>query len=67
MGDAVTQNKKILHDLNQKMVNVLHAGHSKQEMPESDEYMYDLDSKLRQIRKPTQTIKSSKIYKHVQQ
>ncbi|CAC5362880.1 unnamed protein product [Mytilus coruscus] len=57
--DAVTQKKKILHDLNEKMIEVLHENHIEDEITDSDEYMFNLDSKLRQIRKLTQTINSS--------
>ena len=41
------------------MIEVLHENHIEQEITDSDEYMFNLDSKLRQIRKLTQTIKSS--------
>ncbi|CAC5389861.1 unnamed protein product [Mytilus coruscus] len=57
--DAVTQKKKILHDLNEKMIEVLHEDHIEDEITDSDEYMFNLDSKLRQIQKLTQTINSS--------
>ncbi|CAG2236670.1 unnamed protein product [Mytilus edulis] len=56
---AVTHKKKIIHDLNEKMNEVLHEDHIEKEITESDEYMFNLDSKLRQIRKLKQTIKSS--------
>ncbi|CAG2228004.1 unnamed protein product [Mytilus edulis] len=55
---AVTQKKKIIHDLNEKMKEIQHEDHIEQEITDSDEYMFDLDSKLKQIRKLKQTIKS---------
>ncbi|CAG2235520.1 KNTC1 [Mytilus edulis] len=48
---AVTQKKKIIHDLNEKMKEIQHEDHIEQEITDSDEYMFDLDSKLKQIRK----------------
>ena len=56
---AVTQKKKIIHDLNEKMKEIQHEDHIEQEITDSDEYMFDLDSKLKQIRKLKQTIKST--------
>lgn len=55
---AVTQKKKIIHDLNEKMKEIQHEDHIEQEITDLDEYMLDLDSKLKQIRKLKQTIKS---------
>lgn len=46
---AVTQKKKIMHDLNEKVKEILHKDHIEQEITDSDEYMFNLDSKVRQI------------------
>ncbi|XP_071151940.1 von Willebrand factor D and EGF domain-containing protein-like, partial [Mytilus edulis] len=40
---AVTQKKKIIHDLNEKMKEIQHEDHIEQEITDSDEYMFDLD------------------------
>ncbi|CAC5362127.1 unnamed protein product [Mytilus coruscus] len=42
-----------------KTIEVQHEDHIEDEITDSDEYMFNLDSKLRQIRKLTQTINSS--------
>ncbi|CAC5423702.1 unnamed protein product [Mytilus coruscus] len=42
------------------MIEVLHEDHTEPEITDADEYKFNLDSKLRQIRKLTQLIKSNK-------
>ena len=41
------------------MIEVIHVDHIEQEITDADEYMFNLDNKRRQIRKITQTRKSS--------
>ena len=59
--NAVTQKQNMLLDLNEKMIEVISDGDTEQEIADQDEYMFNLDCKLREIRKLRQTIQSNKI------
>ncbi|CAG2236477.1 unnamed protein product [Mytilus edulis] len=49
--DSVLQKKNILKDLNDKIVDASSDEDVVDEIQQTDEYMFDLDSKIRQIRK----------------
>ncbi|CAG2252054.1 unnamed protein product [Mytilus edulis] len=49
--DSVLQKKDILKDLNDKIVEASSDEDVVDEIQQTDEYMFDLDSKIRQIRK----------------
>ncbi|CAG2227248.1 unnamed protein product [Mytilus edulis] len=49
--DSVLQKKDILKDLNDKIVDASSDEDVVDEIQQTDEYMFDLDSKIRQIRK----------------
>ncbi|CAG2253605.1 unnamed protein product [Mytilus edulis] len=51
LDDAVTQKQKTLIDLNNRLLEQTSEENLEQEITDSDEYMYELDCKIRQIRK----------------
>ncbi|CAC5366802.1 unnamed protein product [Mytilus coruscus] len=51
LDDAVTQKQKTLIDLNNRLLDQTSEENLEQEITDSDEYMYQLDCKIRQIRK----------------
>ena len=51
LDDAVTQKLKTLIDLNNRLLEQTSEENLEQEITDSDEYMYELDCKIRQIRK----------------
>ncbi|CAC5377559.1 unnamed protein product [Mytilus coruscus] len=59
LDDAVTQTQKTLIDLNSRLLDQKSEENLEQEITNSDEYMYELDCKLRQIRKFTKPLEKS--------
>lgn len=57
--DSVLQKRDILKDLNDKIVNASSEEDVVDEIQHTDEYSFDLDSKIRQIRKLSQPAKST--------
>ncbi|CAC5411027.1 unnamed protein product [Mytilus coruscus] len=51
LDDAVTQKQKTLIDLNNRLLDQTSEENLEQEITDSDEYLYQLDCKIRQIRK----------------
>ncbi|XP_063447017.1 uncharacterized protein LOC134726541 [Mytilus trossulus] len=51
ISDAVEQKKKTIVDLNEKILDLTSEEDVEEEIQESDEYMFNLESKLRKIRK----------------
>ncbi|CAG2223819.1 unnamed protein product [Mytilus edulis] len=51
ISDAVEQKQKTIVDLNEKILDLTSEEDVEEEIQESDEYMFNLESKLRKIRK----------------
>ncbi|CAC5384154.1 unnamed protein product [Mytilus coruscus] len=64
LHDAVTQKQKTLIDLNNRLLDQTSEENLEQEITDSDEYMYELDCKLRQIRKFIKSLESNTKMSH---
>ncbi|XP_063420583.1 uncharacterized protein LOC134705796 [Mytilus trossulus] len=64
LDDAVTQKQKTLIDLNNRLLEQTSEENLEQEITDSDEYMYELDCKIRQIRKFIKSFETSTIISH---
>ncbi|XP_063442697.1 uncharacterized protein LOC134722997 [Mytilus trossulus] len=64
LDDAVTQKQKTLIDLNNRLLEQTSEENLEQEITDSDEYMYELDCKIRQIRKFIKSFETSAIISH---
>ncbi|CAG2213730.1 unnamed protein product [Mytilus edulis] len=53
ISDAIEQKQKTIVDLNEKILDLTSEEDVEEEIQESDEYMFNLESKLRKIRKIT--------------
>ncbi|XP_071179213.1 uncharacterized protein [Mytilus edulis] len=64
LDDAVTQKQKTLIDLNNRLLEQTSEENLEQEITDSDEYMYELDCKIRQIRKFIKSFETNTIISH---
>ncbi|CAC5388751.1 unnamed protein product [Mytilus coruscus] len=64
LDDAVTQKQKTLIDLNNRLLDQTSEENLEQEITDSDEYIYELDWKLRQIRKFIKSLESNTKMSH---
>ena len=57
--DQLTEKRKLLSELNSQILNLLTDEEVENEITDADEYYFNLESKIRQIRKFIQNLKSS--------
>ena len=67
LQDAVSQKQQILVDLNIKIVETISEENIEDEITDTDEYMYNLESKLRQINKLAYSLQSGNKTQHTQE